>query len=347
MSDGFNIAVVGATGAVGELIIELLEQRNFPIKHIFPVASAYSAGKVILIKGKPVTILDIAEFDFSQIQLAFFSAGKAVSAQYVPHAEAAGCLIIDNTSQFRYEQDIPLVIPEVNPQTINLQSRRIIANPNCSTIQMLVALKPLHDAAKITRIDVATYQAVSGLGKRAVSELAKQTGELLNGLPATVEVFPQQIAFNAIPQVDQFEDNGYTREEMKMVWETKKILGDSIEINPTAVRIPVLYGHSAVISIETQNQLSREQAIALLTQAPGVAVKDDPRNGLYPTPFMDGANQDQVWVGRIRADLTRPNGLNLWVVADNVRKGGALNSVQIAELLIDQLSKSPGECIAG
>ncbi len=245
-------------------------------------------------------------------------------------------MVIDNTSQFRYDDDIPLVVPEVNPHAIaDYKTHGIIANPNCSTIQMLVALKPLHDAAGIERINVCTYQAVSGTGKEAIEELAKQTAELLNGREATAEVYPRQIAFNVLPQIDVFQDNGYTKEEMKMVWETRKIMGDeSIRVNPTAVRVPVFYGHSEAVHIETRKKLTAAQARELLQQAPGVVVLDERRNGGWPTAVTEAAGQDPVFVGRIREDISHPQGLDLWIVADNVRKGAALNSIQIAEILV-------------
>jgi len=259
-----------------------------------------------------------------------------VSEEYAPKAADAGCVVIDNTSHFRYEDDIPLVIPEVNAASIaDYRGRNIIANPNCSTIQMLVALKPIYDAAGIKRISVATYQAVSGTGKSAIKELAGQTAEVLNGRDAKCEVYPQQIAFNALPQIDVFMDNGYTKEEMKMVWETRKIFADdTIEISATCVRVPVFYGHSEAIQVETREPLSAEAARKLLVAAPGITVIDKPSDGKYPTAVHDSAGQDAVFVGRIRQDISFPNGLNLWVVADNVRKGAALNSIQIAEELI-------------
>lgn len=279
---------------------------------------------------------NLAEFDFSKAQIGLFSAGGSVSAEYAPKAGAAGCIVIDNTSHFRYDDDIPLVVPEVNPEHIaNYTNRNIIANPNCSTIQMLVALKPIHDAVGIKRISVATYQAVSGTGKSAVEELARQTAELLNGREATCSVYPRQIAFNALPQIDVFMENGYTKEEMKMNWETRKIFADdSIEVSATCVRIPVFYGHSEAVQIETKTAISAEEVQQLLAKAPGVTVIDERKDGGYPTAVTDSAGQDAVFVGRIRQDISMANGINLWVVADNVRKGAALNSVQIAEELI-------------
>ncbi|EHL31212.1 aspartate semialdehyde dehydrogenase [Legionella drancourtii LLAP12] len=279
--------------------------------------------------------MDLAEFDFSQADIALFSAGGAVSKEYAPKAAAAGCVVIDNSSCFRYEDDIPLVVPEVNPHRIaEYTNRGIIANPNCSTIQMVVALKPLYDVAGITRINVATYQSVSGTGKKAVSELIAQMADLLNGRPAKVDVYPQQIAFNAIPHIDQFEDNGYTREEMKMVWETRKIMeDDSIMVNPTAVRVPVIYGHSEAIHVELKKPMTAAEARTILAKAPGVKVVDNITKASYPTVIKNAVGRDEVFVGRIREDISHPNGLDLWVVADNIRKGAASNAVQIAEIL--------------
>ena len=336
MTKEVDVAVVGATGAVGEAMLEILEQRNFPIRNLYPLASSRSAGKTIRFNGKSLTIEDLAEFDFSKAQIGLFSAGGAVSAEYAPKAAAAGCIVVDNTSHFRRDDDIPLVVPEVNPHAIaGYTQRGIIANPNCSTIQMLVALKPIRDAVGIERINVATYQAVSGTGKEAIEELAKQTAQLLNGKEANVEVYPKRIAFNVLPHIDTFQDNGYTREEMKMVWETQKIFeDDSIQVNPTCVRVPVFFGHSEAVHIETRDKITAEQARELLSAAPGVTVMDDCAEGVYPTPATESSGQDPVFVGRIREDISHPRGLNLWVVADNVRKGAALNSVQIAELLV-------------
>jgi aspartate-semialdehyde dehydrogenase len=336
MSRTFDVAVVGATGAVGEAMIEILEQRNFPVDTLYPLASARSAGKSIRFRGKSITVTDLAEFDFSKAQIGLFSAGGSISEEYAPIAAAAGCVVIDNTSHFRRDEDIPLVVPEVNPHAIaGYTNRGIIANPNCSTIQMLVALKPIYDAVGIERINVATYQAVSGTGKEAIEELAKQTAQLLNGKSAETEVYPKQIAFNALPHIDTFQENGYTREEMKMVWETQKIFEDeSISVNPTCVRIPVFYGHSEAVHIETRDKIGLEQVRALLAEAPGVELLDERCDGGYPTPVTEAAGQDPVYVGRLREDISHPRGIDMWVVADNVRKGAALNSVQIAELLI-------------
>ncbi|MEZ5540518.1 MAG: aspartate-semialdehyde dehydrogenase [Pseudomonadota bacterium] len=338
MSAKFDVAIVGATGAVGETMLEILEQRNFPVNNIYPLASERSAGKQVTFRGKQVTVQDLAGFDFAKAQIGLFSAGASISEKYAPRAAQAGCVVIDNTSQFRYDDDIPLVVPEVNPQAIaDYKVRGIIANPNCSTIQMLVALKPIHDAVGIERINVCTYQAVSGTGKEAIEELAKQTAELLNGREAVAEVYPRQIAFNVLPQIDVFQENGYTKEEMKMVWETRKIMGDStIRVNPTTVRVPVFYGHSEAVHIETRGKITAAEARRLLEQAPGVVVLDERRNGGWPTAVTEAAGHDPVFVGRIREDISHPQGLDLWVVADNVRKGAALNSIQIAEILVQE-----------
>lgn len=336
MSKEYDVAVVGATGAVGETMMAILEERNFPIRNLYPLASSRSAGGKVSFKGKNITIEDLATFDFSKAQIGLFSAGGSVSAEYAPIAGAAGCIVIDNTAHFRYDDDIPLVIPEVNPHAIaNYTNRNIIANPNCSTIQMLVALKPIYDAVGIERINVATYQAVAGTGKQAIEELATQTANLLSAKEVTCKVYPKQIAFNAIPQIDVFKENGYTKEEMKMVWETNKIFeDDSILVNPTAVRIPVFYGHSEAVHIETKEKISAERATQLLNDFEGIEVIDTREDGGYATAVTEGVNNDPVYVSRIREDISHPRGLDLWVVADNVRKGAALNSVQIAEILI-------------
>ena len=336
MTGTVDVAVVGATGAVGEAMIEILEQRNFPVGTLYALASERSVGKTLRFRGKSVTVTNLAEFDFSQTPIALFSAGGSLSAEFAPKAAAAGCVVIDNTSHFRRDEDIPLVVPEVNPGAIaGYTARGIIANPNCSTIQMLVALKPIYDAVGITRINVATYQAVSGTGKAAIEELARQTARLLNGQPVETNVYPRQIAFNALPHIDSFQDNGYTREEMKMVWETQKIFGDpDIQVNPTCVRVPVFFGHSEAVHIETREKLSAMAARELLETAPGVTVMDQWEDGGYPTAVTEAAGADPVYVGRIREDISHPQGLALWVVSDNVRKGAALNSVQIAEILL-------------
>lgn len=336
MSDTYDVAVVGATGAVGETMLEILEQRKFPVGKVYPLASARSAGKRIPFRGTHLLVEDLDGFDFSKVRIGLFSAGASISEKYAPIAAAAGCVVVDNTSQFRYNDEIPLVVPEVNPEAIADYKRHgIIANPNCSTIQMLVALKPIQDAVGIERINVCTYQAVSGTGKDAIKELAGQTAGLLNGKSVESKVYPKQIAFNVLPHIDVFMDNGYTKEEMKMVWETHKIMGDdSIRVNPTAVRVPVFYGHSEAVHIETRDKLSADDARKLLEKAPGVVVMDGRCDGGYPTAVTEGATHDPVYVGRIRDDISHPRGLDMWVVADNVRKGAALNSIQIAEILV-------------
>jgi aspartate-semialdehyde dehydrogenase len=336
MSKVYNVAVVGATGAVGEAMLSILEERQFPVGEVYVLASSNSVGKRIPFKEGSLRVDDLANFDFSKAQIALFSPGASISEIYAPKAAAAGCIVIDNTSQFRYDDDIPLVVPEVNPHKIaDYKNRGIIANPNCSTIQMLVALKPIYDAVGITRINVCTYQAVSGTGKEAMEELGKQTLNLLNLQPIKPSVYPKQIAFNVLPQIDVFMENGYTKEEMRMVWETQKILGDAnVLVNATAVRVPVFFGHSEAVHIETRSKISADEVRALLQNAPGITVVDERRDGGYPTAVTDSSGNDDVFVGRIREDISHPLGIDLWVVGDNVRKGAALNSVQIAELLI-------------
>jgi aspartate-semialdehyde dehydrogenase len=336
MSKGWNVAVVGATGLVGGTMLSILEQRNFPVNEIFPLASARSVGKTIRFRGRDVPVQDLEAFDFSRAQIGLFSAGASVSKIHAVRAGQAGCVVVDNTSQFRYQDDVPLVVTEVNPHAIaGYKKHNIIANPNCSTMQMLVALKPLHDAAGIQRINVCTYQSVSGGGQKAMDELTAQVQTLASGGAVTPRVIAKQIAYNAVPQIDVFLDNGYTKEEMKMFWETQKILEDaSIKVNATAVRVPVYIGHSEAVSIETRRKLSESQARQLLANAPGVVVIDERKPGGYPTAVTEAAGTDPVYVGRIREDLSHEHGLNLWIVSDNVRKGAALNSVQIAEILV-------------
>ena len=336
--DKVDVAILGATGAVGEVMRELLEERKFPVGRLHLLASERSAGTRLQFHGKSVQVENIADFDFSQVQIGLFSAGGSVSAEYAPIAAKAGCVVIDNTSHFRRDEEIPLVVPEVNPQRIADYTRKgIIANPNCSTIQMLLPLFPLHKAVGIKRINVATYQAVSGAGKSALEELAAQTASLLNARPLETSVFPQQIAFNALPQIGDFQENGYSLEEMKMIWETQKIFeDDSIAVNPTCVRVPVFYGHSEAVHVETREAISAAEARKLIAKAPGVKLMDSAAS--YPTPVTNAAGKDPVFVGRIREDLSLGgHGLNLWVVADNIRKGAALNSVQIAERLLKLL----------
>jgi aspartate-semialdehyde dehydrogenase len=335
----FSVAVVGATGLVGETMIDILEERQFPVSELYPLASNRSLGKSVSFNGRTIPVQELEGFDFSKVDIALFSPGAEVSRVYAPKAAAAGCVVIDNTSEFRYEDDIPLVVPEVNPHAIEqFKNRRIIANPNCSTIQLVVALKPIYDAVGLERVNVATYQSVSGAGREALEELAQQSVELLTGKgPVTPKVIAKQIAFNCVPQIDKFQDNGYTKEEMKIVWETRKILEDpNIRVSATAVRVPVFYGHSEAVQIETRRKITAEEARALLSKAPGVEVMDERRPGGYPTAATEAANRDTVYVGRIREDLTSDRGLNLWVVADNIRKGAATNSVQIAEILVRQ-----------
>ena len=336
MSKIVDVAVVGATGAVGEAMLSILEERDFPVGKVYALASSRSVGKRIPFKGGALKVEDLTEFDFSKVQIGLFSAGASVSEEFAPKAAKAGCVVIDNTSQFRYDNDIPLVVPEVNPEKIaDYKIRGIIANPNCSTIQMVVALKPIYDAVGIERINVCTYQAVSGTGKQAIEEVVSQTAKLLNGKPITAEVYPKQIAFNVLPQIDVFMDNGYTKEEMKMVWETQKIFADdTIKVNPTAVRVPVFYGHSEAVHIETREKIDVDTVRALLDKAPGITVLDERVDGGYPTAVTESSGNDDVFVGRIREDISHPQGINLWVVGDNVRKGAALNSVQIAEELV-------------
>ncbi|GMU44635.1 MAG: aspartate-semialdehyde dehydrogenase [Xanthomonadales bacterium] len=332
----FKVAVVGATGAVGTTMLEILAEREFPASEVVPLASERSAGKRVKYAGQSLVVRDLDKYDFAGVHIALFSAGGSISAVHAPRAAAAGAIVVDNTSQFRYEDDIPLVVSEVNPHAIaRYKARGIIANPNCSTMQMLVALAPIHRAAGIERINVATYQSVSGAGQSGIEELGRQTAALLNFQPIEPKKFQAQIAFNLIPQIDVFMDNGYTKEEMKMVWETQKILEDpSIRVNPTAVRVPVFYGHSEAVHLETREKLGAAQARALLEAAPGVVVVDERRAGGYPTPVTHAAGHDPVYVGRIREDLSHANGLAMWIVADNIRKGAALNAVQIAELLV-------------
>ena len=335
----FNVAIVGITGAVGETMLEILEARDFPVRDLFLLASDKSVGKRYQYKSKNFSVEALSKFDFKKAQIALFSAGSSISREFAPRAARAGCVVIDNTSLFRREEHIPLIIPEVNPtQLERFKKSNIIANPNCSTIGMLVALEPIRSAVGIRRINVATYQAVSGSGKKGIEELAGQTARLLNAQPIESSVYPQQIAFNALPSIGDLEENGYTNEEMKMVWETQKIFeDDSILVNPTCVRIPVFYGHGEAIHVETIDPITAEKALDLLSDAPGVRVIDQRDPIDFPSAVRDSAGKDPVFVGRIRQDISSERGLSMWVVSDNVRKGAALNSVQIAELLKDHL----------
>ena len=335
MPGAIDIAVVGATGVVGEAMLEILAERKFPVGKVHALASERSVGKTVMFGNKSLAVSDLAEFDFSQCKIGLFSAGASVSDVYAPKASAAGCVVIDNTSRFRYDDEVPLVVPEVNPEKIAEYAQSgIIANPNCSTIQLVVALKPIYDAVGIKRINVATYQSVSGAGRSAVKELARQTSELLNGRPLEIAGDAKQIAFNAVPHIDEFLDNGYTREEMKLVWETRKLLDDdSIAINPTAVRIPVFFGHSEAVHIETETKISARDVCELLRNAAGVELMDGTEAGQYPTAVTESSGNDPVYVGRVREDISHASGINLWIVSDNIRKGAALNSVQIAEIL--------------
>ena len=330
----FNVAVVGTTGAVGETMLSILAERNFPVGKLVALASERSAGSTVEFNGEKITVQDLATFDPAGIDIALFSAGGGISKEFAPKFAAAGAVVIDNSSAFRYDADIPLVVSEVNPEQVQNRPRGIIANPNCSTMQMLVALAPIHRKYGIERINVATYQSVSGAGRSALEELGRQTGALLNFQDPDPQRFPVQIAFNLIPHIDEFLDNGFTKEEMKLVWETRKILGDdSIQVNPTAVRVPVFYGHSEAVAIETRDKITAAEARALLEAAPGIEVVDDRAPGGYPTPVTHASGTDAVYVGRIREDISHPRGLNLWIVSDNIRKGAALNAVQVAELV--------------
>ncbi len=333
MSQQFNVAIFGATGAVGETMLEVLQEREFPVDSLYLLASERSEGKTYRFNGKTIRVENVENFDWSQVHIALFSAGGELSEKWAPIAADEGVVVIDNTSHFRYEYDVPLVVPEVNPEAVaEFRNRNIIANPNCSTIQMLVALKPIHDAVGIERVNVSTYQSVSGAGKAGIDELAGQTAHLLNGRPAEPSAFSKQIAFNVIPQIDKFMENGYTKEEMKMVWETQKIFNDpSITVNPTCVRVPVFYGHAEALHIETRAPIDADYAAQLLEQTEGVEVFHGED---FPTQVSDAGGSDTVFVGRIRNDISHHSGLNMWVVADNVRKGAATNAVQIAEVLI-------------
>ena len=336
MSKKYNIAVVGATGAVGQMMIQILLERKFPIKNLDLLASKNSAGKRINISGNNYEVKSLDEFDFHQTDIALFSAGAEISKKYASYATKNNAVVIDNTSFFRYEENIPLIVPEVNGKEISCYKETgIIANPNCSTIQMLVAIKPIHDVCKIKRINVCTYQAVSGSGNLAIEELKNQIHAYTQNKKIESKIYPKQIAFNVIPQIDKFMDNGYTKEEMKMVWETKKILDDAIEVNPTTVRVPVFYGHSEAVHLELEDKISANKVKEILMHKNnGVILVDEHKDGGYPCAANECEDSNEVFVGRVREDISIQNGINMWVVSNNIRKGAAYNSIQIAELLI-------------
>jgi len=334
--DKYNVGVVGATGAVGRRMISILEERNFPIDQLAPLASIRSAGQPLSFKGETLTVKELTENSFAGLDFALFSAGAGVSRQFAKACVAAGCIMIDNSSAFRMDKDVPLVVPEVNSGAIGTDPK-VIANPNCSTIQMVVALNPIHQKYKIRRIVVSTYQSVSGSGQKAVSELLTQSLAVLNQKEVEKQVYPHQIAFNCLPHIDAFLENGYTKEEMKMVNETRKIFGDeSIQVSPTTIRVPVFYSHSESVNVETEHPISPEEVKDLLASTPGVRLVDSPGKNEYPMA-IDAEGKDDVFVGRIRKDISRENAINLWIVADNLRKGAALNAVQIAEQIVNRV----------
>jgi len=336
VSKTFRVAVVGVTTLVGETVLALLAERDFPIVELFALDLRQNALGRAEFKESYLRVRDVAAFDFAQADIAFFCGDEALAAEHAPRAAAAGCVVIDDSAQFRLEEDVPLVVPEVNAGALaDFERRRIVANPNTGVTLMSVALKPLHDAAGIERINVCTYQAVSGSGRSAVDELAGQAAAIFNMKPVKHRVYPKQIAFNVLPQIGELMDDGYTREEMKMLWETRKVLGaPDLRVNATAVRVPVFYGHSLAVHVETRDKLGADEARRLLKKAPGVKLVDMRKLGAYPTAVTEAAGNDAVYVGRVREDLSCPRGLDLWVVADNVRKGAALNSIQIAEILV-------------
>ncbi len=337
MTDSYlHIAVVGATGTVGRAMVDILHQRKFPLTRLSLLASSRSVGESVPYGRRDQAVMDADEFDFSDCQIVLMAAGSEVARRIAPKAAAAGALVIDNSAEFRYDEDVPLVVPEVNPQHIaERMTRNIIANPNCSTIQLMLAVAPVHQSLGVEAIQVATYQSVSGAGRAGIDELAKQTMDMLSFQSLEPAFFPVQMAFNVLPQIDRFEDNGFTREEMKIVWESRKVLGnDEIRVNVTAVRVPVFYGHSEAVHLTTRKSVDVAAVRQLLSDSPGVTVVDQPGEGGYPTAVTHAAGQDPVFIGRIRADLDNPHGLNLWVVSDNVRKGAALNAIQIAEFLV-------------
>lgn len=339
MSRTYDVAVVGATGLVGEATIEILEQREFPVGRLYALASERSNGREIRFRGEAVAVEPLAGFDFQKAEIGLFSAGGSISAEYGPRAAEAGCVVIDNSSKFRDDDDVPLVVPEVNPHRIDDYARRgIIANPNCSTIQLVVALKPIYDAAGIERINIATYQAIAGAGRRALEQMTEHARQVLNGMEPITDGRAKPVAFNVVPQIDAFEDNGFTREEMKIVRETRKILEDpNIMVNPTVARVGVYFGHSEAVHIETRTKITVSEVQKLLNSSPGVVLLDGRETGAYPTAATDAAGRDAVFVGRVREDPSHPRGIDLWVVSDNVRKGAALNSIQIAEILVNRL----------
>jgi aspartate-semialdehyde dehydrogenase len=333
----YNVAVVGATGVVGHEMISVLEQRRFPVKEIKLLASTRSAGEKLEFHGEDITVEVLGEDSFKGVEIGLFSAGGSISEKFAPVAAKDGCVVIDNTSAFRMDPQVPLVVPEVNPQAIGqYTNKNIIANPNCSTIQMVLVLKPIHDAVRIKRVVVSTYQSVSGTGKEAIEELEQQTRAVFNLQEIEVNVYPHQIAFNCLPQIDVFLENGYTKEEMKMVNETRKIMeDDSIRVTATTVRVPVFYSHSESVNIETEKKITPQEVRDLLSKAPGVVVEDDPSLLKYPLAIY-AAGRDETFVGRIREDQSIESGIDMWIVSDNIRKGAALNAVQIAEALIDK-----------
>ena len=332
----YEVAVVGATGAVGRRMLTTLEERNFPVANLTALASARSAGQTLAFRGQAIKVKELQEDSFKGIDIALFSAGGSISKKLAPIAVESGCVVIDNSSAWRMDKEVPLIVPEVNPSALG-DEWGIIANPNCSTIQMVVALKPIHDEYRIRRVVVSTYQSVSGSGQKAIEELEQQSRDVLDGKSAQCNVYPHQIAFNCLPHIDVFLDNGYTNEEIKMVNETRKILeDDSIEVSPTAVRVPVVYSHSEAVNVETEQAMTAKEVKELLSSFPGVSVVDNPKQNEYPLAINASGSGD-VLVGRIRSDLTRPNAVNFWVVSDNLLKGAAYNAVQIAELLLKRL----------
>ncbi len=331
----YSVAVAGATGLVGSQMLACLAERDFPIKSIKMLASARSAGRTIQFKGESFTVEELTEKSFKNVDIAFFSAGGAVSKKFAPIAAADGCVVIDNSKTWRMDPDIPLVVPEVNPHAVAGYSKKgIIANPNCSTIQMVVALAPIHRKAGIKRIVVSTYQAVSGTGKAAVDELMEQSRAILESQPIEKKIYPHQIAFNCLPHIGSFLETGYTDEEMKMVNETRKILeDDGIAVSSTTIRVPVFYGHSESVNVETVNPITPDEVRSVLEKAPGVKVVDNPSSNIYPLA-VEAAGRDETFVGRIRKDTSVENGIDMWIVADNIRKGAATNAIQIGEILI-------------